>query len=532
MRRGGDRGRGTEPGSLRAVLTPDGRRALDGAAPHPPLETAWGQEAEAAGAAPPVTRRGFDPVATGGPWLPRAEGAPAAHPWRIVGVAVVVGAVVLVAVLLSPVRFAYPASSSRVALETGIALTALLSTYILLGRFGPGWRTDRLYLGAALVTLAATNLLLAAAHIVDPGSLPREAVHTGALSGAALLVLAAFAPNHGPRLPGGEAVGVLATWGVALAASYVFTRLALSGVEPAPQMPALDDGGAYLERPAEVLALHLVGAALFGLAAVGFALRSKRSGDELLMWLAAGAVLIAFARVAYLLFPRPPDWVHVGDVLRALFCLFVLFGAARWVLGYWRGLAATAVADERRRIARELHDGVAQELALIRRRAPSLVARPEAAVAREITAAAKRAQDEARRAIDVLGRAGDESLDRALAREARQVAAGTGVAVSLDVPRGVDVRPEVRDNLVRIAREAMANAARHGDAARIRVELKPGRPLHMRVVDDGAGFEPADRPPTGSFGLVSMHERAAEIGADLTLRSRPGTGTEVRVRLP
>jgi signal transduction histidine kinase len=476
--------------------------------------------------------RGFDSMSAGGTPLGRPAVGEAPHPWRIVGLAIALGAAILAVVVLSPVRFAYPASSSRVALETGIALTALLSTYLLVGRLGPGWPTDRLYLGAALVTLAATNLLLAAVHIVEPASAPRVAVHTGALSGAALLVLAAFAPDRRPPRPRATAVGVLTMWAAVAAASYVLSRLALSTPEPAPDMTRIDDGGAYLERPPEVLALHLVGAALFGLAAVGFARRSKRTGEELLLWLAAAAILIAFARMAYLLFPRPAEWVHVGDVLRALFCLFVLLGAARWVRGYWRGLAATAVADERRRMARELHDGVAQELALIRRHVPALASPPHAALAREITAAAKRAQDEARRAIDVLNRPGDEPLDRALAREAQQATAGTGVAVSLKLCRGVDVEPEVREHLVRIAREAIANAARHAGAATIRVELDPGHPLRMRVVDDGAGFEPASGAADGSFGLLGMRERAAAIGAELTLDSRPGTGTEVRVRLP
>jgi signal transduction histidine kinase len=175
---------------------------------------------------------------------------------------------------------------------------------------------------------------------------------------------------------------------------------------------------------------------------------------------------------------------------------------------------------------------VAQELALIRRSVPALAAPSQARLAREIAAAAKRAQDEARRAIDVLGRPGDEPLDRALAREARRVTAGTGVAVSLNLAHGVAVEPEVHENLVRIAREAIANAARHGGAATIRVELDPGHPLRMRVLDDGVGFEPASGAATGSFGLVSMCERAAAIGADLTLRSRPGAGTEIGVRLP
>jgi signal transduction histidine kinase len=438
----------------------------------------------------------------------------------VVGLAIAAGAAVIAVVALSPIRSAYPAPSARVALETGIALTALLSTCTLLGLLRRGWRTDRMYLGAALITLAASNLLLAAVHIVEPTPPPRAALHTGALSGAALLALAAFAHGRRPRRPRATTAGVLATSVAAVAASYALSRLALSGGEPA------------LARPAGVVVLHVVGAALFGLAAVGFGRRSKRTGEELLLWLAAGAILIAFARMAHLLFPRPVDWLHAGDVLRALFCLLVLLGAVRWVRGYWRGVAASAVADERRRIARELHDGVAQELALIRRSVPALAAPSQARLAREIAAAAKRAQDEARRAIDVLGRPGDEPLDRALAREARRVTAGTGVAVSLNLAHGVAVEPEVHENLVRIAREAIANAARHGGAATIRVELDPGHPLRMRVLDDGVGFEPASGAATGSFGLVSMCERAAAIGADLTLRSRPGAGTEIGVRLP
>jgi signal transduction histidine kinase len=462
----------------------------------------------------------FDQVSTGQTRRERPALGAAPHPWLVLGLAIALGAGILAVVALSPVRFAYPASSSRVALETGVALATLLSTYILLGQLRPGWPTDRLYLAAALVTIAATNLLLAAVHVIEPGTVPRVALHSGALAGATLLALAAFVPSRGSRRPRATTVGLLATWAAVVAASYVLSRLALGGGQPA------------LERPPDVIGLHLVGAALFGLAAIGFARRSRRTGEELLSWLSVGAMLIAFARLAYLLFPPPADWVHVGDVLRALFCLVVLLGATRWVREYWRGLAATAVADERRRIARELHDGVTQELALIRRRAPALASPPQAALVEEITAAAKRAQDEARKAIDVLSRPGEEPLDRALARAARQATAGTGVAVSLNLARGVDVEPEVRENLVRIAREAIVNAARHGDAATIHVELDRGHPLRMRVVDDGAGFAPGSGAAAGSFGLVSMRERADAIGADLTLHSRPGTGTEIRVRLP
>jgi signal transduction histidine kinase len=224
----------------------------------------------------------------------------------------------------------------------------------------------------------------------------------------------------------------------------------------------------------------------------------------------------------------PAKWVPFRDGLVAFLYAAVFIGVAHCVRSYCRGLVASAVSDERRRIARELHDGVAQELALIRRRTPWLAERPSA-VAPEIIAATERALAESRRAIDVLSRPRDEPLDQALAREARLATAGTGVALALELPAGVRVEPSVGENLVRIAREAIANAARHSGAGTIRVELAGGRPLCVRVVDDGTGFEPASGAPRGGYGLVGMRERAKAIGADLTLRSRPGAGTEVRV---
>jgi signal transduction histidine kinase len=452
--------------------------------------------------------------------------------WQIAGLSLFLGAATLAVALSTPLRFAYPASSWRVALETGIAVTALLSTCLLLGRFGPGIRADRLYLAAALAAIAATNLVLATVHTLEQGAIPHVLLHTGTLSGAAFLALAAFVPGLCTGSRGRTAVCVLATSVLVLAGSYGVAQSTLSAPEPLLGVAKLDGDRPYLERSLADLVLHLAAAAIFGLAVVGFVRRFRRSRDELLPWLAAGAVSVAAAGVAYFLFPGRASSVHVGDLLRWVFFVLVLVGVARWVRSYWRELATIAVTDERRRIARELHDGVAQELALIQRRTPRFAVRPEAAVAREITVAAGRALDELRQAIDALSGPRDESLDLALAREARHVTAGTGVALSLDLAQGVKVQPDVRENLVRIAREAMTNAARHGSAATIRVELAPGHPLRMRVVDDGVGFEPARGAPRGAFGLMSMRERASAIGADLTLCSRPGTGTEVRVRFP
>jgi signal transduction histidine kinase len=444
-----------------------------------------------------------------------------------------VGAVIQAVLLVSPVRFAYPAASVGIALETGITLLALVCGYLVLGRFGPGLRLDRLFLSPALATLAASSLLLVVADGVQHDMRLQVPLYTGALAGATLLVLAALVPARSPRVPHWAAAGVLATWSLVVAASYGVARLTLDAPRTLVDMAELDSGRPRLEGPPEILLPPLAGTALSGLAALGFARRARRHDDELVLWLVPGAVCIAFAYVGYFLFPpAPASWVHVGDIFRVLFCVAVLVGVARWIRGYWRDLAGTAVAEERRRIARELHDGLAQELAVIRRRRPWLARQREAAEAREIIEATERALDESRWAIDGLSRPREEPLDRALAREAQQLTAGAGVQVSLNLARGVELEQEVQENLVRIAREAVANAARHGGAATILVELAPGSPLHLRVVDDGVGFDPACGVPGGGHGVPSMRERAAAIGAHLTLRSRPGQGTEILVRLP
>ena len=81
--------------------------------------------------------------------------------------------------------------------------------------------------------------------------------------------------------------------------------------------------------------------------------------------------------------------------------------------------------------------------------------------------------------------------------------------------------------LARILGEAVTNA-RHGNATRVQIELSCD-PLRLRVIDDGTGFDPTASAP--GFGLGGMHERAALVGAELSVRSGPGAGTEVAVEL-
>ena len=172
-------------------------------------------------------------------------------------------------------------------------------------------------------------------------------------------------------------------------------------------------------------------------------------------WFAAGAILAAFASLNYLFFPSLySDWVYTGDFLRLGFYLLVLVGTGREIQTYWRRLADVAVLEERRRIARDLHDGLAQELAFIaaETRGPA-------------SKAAERALDESRRAIAALTRPVDEPLHVALVQAAEEVAHRVGTQIRFEGETVSTVPGDTREALIRIVREAVTNAARHGGAA-------------------------------------------------------------------
>jgi signal transduction histidine kinase len=456
----------------------------------------------------------------------------------VLGSIVALATAATVAVAAGPrLDFAYENPSLHVAIETAAALIGSVAAYLALGRFRRRGRLRDLVLFVALVVLATSNLLFSALPGAFAGGESRFTTWAGLaghLAGAALLAASAFASSRQIRRQGWALrVALLSVaFGLALVATVVMLASSLLpvGVETAPSG---DPGAADLDGHVAVLTVQLVAMALFAAAAYGFALRADRTNDELYGWLAAAALLAAFARLNYFLYPSLyADWVYTGDVFRVLFYLALFVGAAREVGGYWRNLAEASVLEERRRIARDLHDGVAQELAYIVRRSRRLAASNGSGVA-PIAAAAQRALDDSRRAIAALTRPADEPLDAVLAQATEEVAARLGRDVELDLAQGVAVKPEVREALVRIACEAVANAARHGTGS-IRVELEAVPRTTLRVSDEGPGFDPARvRPTSGSgFGLTSMRERAGGLGADFRIHTRPGAGTAIEVVLP
>jgi signal transduction histidine kinase len=194
-------------------------------------------------------------------------------------------------------------------------------------------------------------------------------------------------------------------------------------------------------------------------------------------------------------------------------------------------LAALHLA-ERHRIAREIHDTLAQGFAAIRiqlelARAQSGLP-PQAAVALDL--AYQIAGDnlvEARRSMAAL-KATQPSLETSLVAAIEGVRRLYRVKI-VDALTAVPPPPdEVAHELVRIAQEAMLNAARHAEAQTVRVTMMPvPGGLWLAVVDDGKGFDPAKAAP--GFGLAGLRERAAGIEAKLSIASTPGLGTEVVV---
>ena len=473
--------------------------------------------------------------------VPAAQcpGAPRATARPIAAVTAAAGAITLLVGGLPFVRFAYRSAATHVFIDTAATVIALLVSMLLVERYRRSALLRDLLLVAALGVLAGANLLLSVVPALvgtGPAALSSWALLGARLLGAALLAAACLAPATRLRAAGSAAA--LAAGGCAAAiAALAAGAVAFAGELPAAVHSALPTAAhPRVAGHPLLLAGQLVGMALFFGAAAGFARAARAEDDAFLAWLAAGAVLGAFARLNYFLYPSLfTEVVYSGDLFSLAFYLVLLAAAVREIAAYHRRLAEVAVLQERRRIARDLHDGLAQDLAFIAARVRVLERDPAAPVRfDQLTSAAERALDDSRAAIAALTRPLDEPLDEALARNATEVAERLGSAADLDLEAGIDVPAATRESLVRIVREAIANAARHGRAGRIAVSLSRDGELRLSIADDGRGFDPAARPtqPDAGFGLISMSERAEALGGALAVRSAPGAGTTIEVVLP
>lgn len=199
------------------------------------------------------------------------------------------------------------------------------------------------------------------------------------------------------------------------------------------------------------------------------------------------------------------------------------------------------VLTERNRIARELHDtllqgisGVTMQLQALWMRLP--ISR-EKTMLGEIIKDAGTCSTEARESL--WGLRGNETqaslFSSKLGELSREAVADTNIDLILRLDSVSLFRfPEIEFQLLRIAREAIANCLKHAAAKTLEVDLRMNRrELRMTLGDDGDGFEPeVEFHRTGHFGLLGMRERAEEIGAVLELMTSRGCGTKVIIRLP
>ena len=455
----------------------------------------------------------------------------------LAGRTLLAAAVLTVAVIMLPfLRFAYRAPELDVILETANAIIAIIVGFLVYGRFRHEPRLQELLLGLALVSVAVANLVLAA--VPDALDLlpTKEVSHWGPLTvrlvGAVLLAGAAVASVRAQVSHRGA---VLATIGLACSLVALGIAGAVWGhLLPPTVDPLMRGDGTLPLLPAHPLVLVVQAAecVLYGLAAYAFTRQAHSTRDELIRWVGAGCVLASVARVHYLLFPSLySEYIYTGDGLRLGFYVFMLIGASREVTSFWSAKAHSAVLEDRRRIARDLHDGLIQELSYIHAQASRLSTRPgDTVTVDRIGGAAARAIDESRRALAALTRPDDADFPVVLRQALNEMASRYDVKIFTQLDHDAESDAPMADALLRITGEAVRNAVRHGKAERIEVTLT-AVPLTLTVADNGRGFaaDRADGGRAGSFGLTSMRERAAGIGANLTIDSAPGEGTTVRV---
>jgi signal transduction histidine kinase len=278
-----------------------------------------------------------------------------------------------------------------------------------------------------------------------------------------------------------------------------------------------------------VMVLSVTG--LLGLAATRFGRRYGPGRNGAL--LAAAALMLCAAGFCQLV-PGSlgSGQIGPGQVLMALAFALILIAAVRRDRQDRTQMAKAAALAERRRVARDLHDGLAQDLAVIALHGGFIA--QDIGGEHPMVCAARRALALSRSMIAELSDLPGATADEALQAVAQEFRDRCDVAVAVEAGCDGELAPGAQEHVSRIAREAIANAARHGGAKHVVVSLRGADSgVTLRVVDDGCGIVSRDvAAPVEGFGLRSMRERTDALGGRLTLRRLRKGGTELEVILP
>lgn len=263
------------------------------------------------------------------------------------------------------------------------------------------------------------------------------------------------------------------------------------------------------------------------------------------------ATVVSFLGAVWMLLPGlgHSSLLTLAQFLRLALFVFTGLMVSGLTEAWYRSIAArqrseqdqeNRILQERNRIAREIHDTLAQGLTgiIIQLEAAqdALESAPQECAARLTCAGdlARQSLSEARRSVHALRpeMLDSQNLATALRNYAEQMTTGSGVSATVDVigtPPSF-IAPEVELNLMRIGTEALTNALRHARANLVAIVLEYGSShISLSVRDNGRGFSMHSTQARSGFGLTGMWERAERIGAQFHLESSPGHGTEVRV---
>jgi signal transduction histidine kinase len=423
-------------------------------------------------------------------------------------------------------RTQYDAPALLIVLETIMALAGLLVAVLAANRFHvEGLRTDLLLAAGFLVGSLSTGAF-AIVPVLGNNSLQPSEAWAAALGG----IVGTGLVSAAPFVSGRSRTRDRALWDALTAAAIVVLAAWILLRAHAHQLPALTRVAGDAEPPglASVLSVQ---ALLYLLAVVGWGRRLARTGDDLAQWLALGFTLQLFAALHVVLSPpRGTTYIAEGDFLRLL-----AFGVM--LVGAWRAMRAAelgrAVAEERARVAREIHDGLAQYLFALSTHAQMLEAgAPVEEVAPQLTQAAALAQQEARFAILALSSAsGTAPFDAAMRRYVEFLTADGELAVDLEIDAAIRLAPDEQIEIFRIVQEGLGNVRRHANATRAEVVIgrRPSGERFIAIEDDGAGFPPGTEAV--GQGLRNMRDRASSIDGGFSVRSAPGFGTALEVVL-
>jgi signal transduction histidine kinase len=413
-------------------------------------------------------------------------------------------------------------------IDTTIGLVSLLLACLVYSRAQVLGRPRDYMLLFALGFGGFVNLFAALTQGISAMPLGRAAVWTttiGRLDVALLFAAAALAPDSRIERPASVAK-FLTGLAIAFVSLMVVVGIASTRLPWSADLAISPESAAKPLFVGPSLLLVIQGVTAVAYAVAGWRFSRIRTGrDDLATWLAASSLLFGLASVDYLAFPSIfSDWFYVGDILRLGGTLLLFVGAAREINRYRR---ASVALDERRRVAHDLHDGLAQDLAYIATMARRMEQGSGRRDARLIADAAQHALDESRLVISTLAGAGNASEQ--IAMTARDAAHRCNIEAALELPEVLELSPELTEALLRIVREAVNNAGRHARARVVNIRLDISNGIALDVHDDGDGFDAAQ--PRSGFGLTSMRERAEAIGGVFTLTTAPGRGTSVRVEV-